>query len=259
MKLIKWCLKLILPKKVNLSFCLVTLTSDPLLSSTEVLSWWPWACPGTLRSLTVPTATCLWWSLALWRRGEQCTVLTAMRSSSPLPAPAASRRSWGWVTYFRRQYSILACPPCSTILASSSNAQTHIEIKLWHYDSNIIPYNPLYFFTGSHQCPEADMACVLLPVCVLPAANQKQHLPHGGWAAILRKRWAVTASKVFRNEHDFEINQITKVTFHWLSSTQIITNSLVPVAMVVTSPSRPETSFWRRWDSPGMIPASYVQ
>uniref|UniRef100_A0A8C6S4B7 LIM domain binding 3a n=1 Tax=Neogobius melanostomus TaxID=47308 RepID=A0A8C6S4B7_9GOBI len=64
-------------------------------SQPGVRSWWPWAAPGTQRSSTVTTATCLWPTSALWRSRTTSTVRTATKSSSPRPAPAATPRSWG--------------------------------------------------------------------------------------------------------------------------------------------------------------------
>lgn len=61
-----------------------------------VPSWWPSAGPGTPRSLTATTATCLWLTSASWRSRTASTARTATRSSSLRPAPAATPRSWGW-------------------------------------------------------------------------------------------------------------------------------------------------------------------
>lgn len=42
---------------------------------------------------------------------------------------------------------------------------------------------------GGHECPETNLACDLFRLCRLPAANQRQHVSHGGWSAILWTRY----------------------------------------------------------------------
>lgn len=49
------------------------------------------------------------------------------------------------------------------------------------------------FTAGGDQCPQTNVARPLLSVCLLPAANQKQHLPPRGRRAVLRTRWVMMA------------------------------------------------------------------
>lgn len=78
-------------------------------------SWWLSAAPGTLRSLTVTTATCLWLTSALWRNRTAFTARTATKSSLPRPVLVATPRSWGYVplskmllqfTYYKLQITV---------------------------------------------------------------------------------------------------------------------------------------------------------
>lgn len=52
------------------------------------------------------------------------------------------------------------------------------------------------FSAGSHECPETDLACCLFYLHGLPAANQRQHVSHGGWTAILWKRYSREPTEV---------------------------------------------------------------
>lgn len=66
------------------------LTATP---SSGVRSWWRWVSHGTRMSSAALTAAALWQTWASWRSAGQCTVCSAMRSSSLPPASSATRRS----------------------------------------------------------------------------------------------------------------------------------------------------------------------
>lgn len=108
-------------------------------------------------------------------------------------------------------------------------------------------------FAGGHECPETDLACVLLHLRRLPTANQRQHVPHGGREPVLRTRY----------DRNIKISSLQEMHAHKFTfspwTVQTTTTCSGPPATAATSPSRPGTSSWRPWDSPGTTPALCVR
>lgn len=86
------------------------------------------------------------------------------------------------------------------------------EIKSWSFTTSKTSCSSFIssiMSAGSHECPETDLARVLLRLRRLPTANQGQHISHGGWAAVLWKRLSTQNSKLNIVKQTMCANRIT--------------------------------------------------
>lgn len=131
----------------------------------------------------------------------------------------------------------------------------------WEMEPWYAEWRPFSSATGGDQRPQANVARLLFSVRLLPAADQEQHLPPGGRRAILWTRWAVTAwnrGDITARAHEWRFRRERSVCVFVSFKNKTSTLCLGLGAMAASSPSRPETSSWRRWATLGTIPASSV-